>query len=189
MANRTEDGDISLNPLVIVIAGTIFIAVTIGTIQNGGIGYLAEPGGIVLAGLSLLSLAGIAFIGLQFKVEIAENGVNDAIDWFFNHEFGGSSNDSSQDSETIDKVPPPTEKKKNRLKFERANRQCEFCENQSDHLEIHHIKPRAKGGSNKLRNLIALCPECHRKADRGAYSRSELKYHVRRSMDRWEGQQ
>jgi 5-methylcytosine-specific restriction endonuclease McrA len=30
------------------------------------------------------------------------------------------------------------------------------------HLEIHHIVPRHKGGSNKADNLITLCSGCHR---------------------------
>jgi len=29
-------------------------------------------------------------------------------------------------------------------------------------LEVHHIKPRAKGGTNELENLITLCSACHR---------------------------
>lgn len=30
-------------------------------------------------------------------------------------------------------------------------------------LEIHHIIPVIKGGLNKLKNLILLCPDCHKK--------------------------
>ena len=34
-------------------------------------------------------------------------------------------------------------------------------------LEVHHIKPFAKGGSNKPTNLSVLCPTCHHKAQKG----------------------
>ena len=28
-------------------------------------------------------------------------------------------------------------------------------------LEVHHIRPRSEGGSNKLENLAAICSSCH----------------------------
>lgn len=34
-------------------------------------------------------------------------------------------------------------------------------------LEIHHILPRAKGGTDDLSNLIVLCPNHHSLADKG----------------------
>jgi 5-methylcytosine-specific restriction endonuclease McrA len=34
-------------------------------------------------------------------------------------------------------------------------------------LDVHHIKPFAKGGSNQPWNLSVLCPSCHRKAQKG----------------------
>ncbi len=34
-------------------------------------------------------------------------------------------------------------------------------------LDVHHIKPFADGGSNKPSNLSVLCPNCHKKAQKG----------------------
>ncbi|SNR53792.1 HNH endonuclease [Halorubrum vacuolatum] len=30
------------------------------------------------------------------------------------------------------------------------------------HLDVHHVVPRANGGSNDLSNLLTLCSACHR---------------------------
>ena len=35
-------------------------------------------------------------------------------------------------------------------------------------LEVHHVTPRAHGGSNKPENLVTLCSRCHRHAHEGA---------------------
>ncbi len=36
------------------------------------------------------------------------------------------------------------------------------CSGKSKWIEVHHIVPIAKGGSNTLSNLILLCHDCHR---------------------------
>lgn len=52
-------------------------------------------------------------------------------------------------------------------------------------LEVHHIRPRAEGGSHSVWNLIVLCHGCHGHAGRGAWSRSLLKEWVKQhSRDR-----
>jgi 5-methylcytosine-specific restriction endonuclease McrA len=35
-------------------------------------------------------------------------------------------------------------------------------------LEVHHLTPRAQGGSNKPENLVTLCSRCHRHAHESA---------------------
>jgi 5-methylcytosine-specific restriction protein A len=53
----------------------------------------------------------------------------------------------------------------------RAMGKCQLCDSDAPFkkrggepfLEVHHIKPLAKGGEDTLRNAIALCPNCHRK--------------------------
>lgn len=42
---------------------------------------------------------------------------------------------------------------------------CFCCQKQfaSSDLTIHHIKPRAKGGSDRRSNLTAACVPCHRR--------------------------
>ena len=38
---------------------------------------------------------------------------------------------------------------------------CQCCGNSGCRLEIHHLIPRSRGGSDKLANLITLCSDCH----------------------------
>ena len=46
-------------------------------------------------------------------------------------------------------------------------------------LELHHIEPVAKGGVATWDNVILICPNCHRMADGGVYSKDELKANIR----------
>lgn len=56
-------------------------------------------------------------------------------------------------------IPPRTKE----AVLKRDGHQCRApgCKRRR-YLEIHHVIPRAKGGSNKLGNLAALCSHCHR---------------------------
>lgn len=38
---------------------------------------------------------------------------------------------------------------------------CQCCGKKDCRLEVHHLLPRSKGGSDKLANLITLCSDCH----------------------------
>ena len=39
---------------------------------------------------------------------------------------------------------------------------CRVCDSE-ENLQVHHIKPRIKGGTDRLSNLMALCKGCHGK--------------------------
>ncbi|MBB6274225.1 hypothetical protein HDF26_004699 [Pedobacter cryoconitis] len=63
----------------------------------------------------------------------------------------------------------------------RANGNCEGCddpapflrENGEPYLEVHHIDELGNGGSDSPRNVIALCPNCHRRV---TYSEDKEEY-------------
>jgi HNH endonuclease len=38
---------------------------------------------------------------------------------------------------------------------------CQCCGKKNCRLEVHHLLPRSRGGSDKLVNLITLCSDCH----------------------------
>ena len=54
-------------------------------------------------------------------------------------------------------IPAYTKK----LVFIRDNHRCVKC-GSTKNLEIHHIIPHARGGSNRLENLQLLCRRCNR---------------------------
>lgn len=106
-------------------------------------------------------------------------GLSEAWSILFSESKGGKSTGSGG---TNAMTPPTPQKLKNEIIFDRAEHHCEWCGERFDGLQVHHIKPRSEGGPNTKRNLIALCPNCHDKADRGAISRSQLRGKVRRIM-------
>jgi hypothetical protein len=42
-------------------------------------------------------------------------------------------------------------------------------------VDVHHITPWEKCKKHEYENLIALCPNCHRRADKGEIDRKSLK--------------
>jgi len=50
--------------------------------------------------------------------------------------------------------------------LERDNWKCRRCGEEYRVLEVHHIIPKAKGGSDDPDNLITLCWPCHMRAHR-----------------------
>ncbi|WP_223491015.1 HNH endonuclease signature motif containing protein [Pseudomonas sp. A-RE-19] len=38
-----------------------------------------------------------------------------------------------------------------------------LCADGSPYLEVHHVKPLVRKGSDRPRNAVALCPNCHRR--------------------------
>jgi len=47
--------------------------------------------------------------------------------------------------------------------LEKFNRKCAYCDKQDLPLQIEHIKPRARGGSNRISNLTLSCEKCNQK--------------------------
>ncbi|MFC7196702.1 HNH endonuclease [Halosimplex aquaticum] len=135
-------------------------------IQFGSIVFLVGSGFLI---------GGIGIIGLAFlSAETAAEGFEKLLT------IEESSTEAKDTDDGTEKTPPAPESLKNDLYFERADQQCEWCGEQVDQPEVHHIVPRSEGGPNDRSNLIVLCPNHHRKADAGAISRSKLKSKIRR---------
>lgn len=132
----------------------------------------------IYLGLVLITLGVVVTTSYKMKQKYEADGLIEAVKWA-REPIGDISGSESSKSTNIEKTPPAPQKLKNELYFERANKKCEWCGDQIDSPDVHHIKPREEGGPNKKSNLIVLCPTCHRKADRGAISRDKLKYQIR----------
>ena len=65
--------------------------------------------------------------------------------------------------------------------LKRAKIKCSMCGWDETSLDVHHIVERKNGGSNEMSNLIAICPNCHRKAHEKKYTKEQLK---ERSLDK-----
>jgi 5-methylcytosine-specific restriction endonuclease McrA len=50
---------------------------------------------------------------------------------------------------------------------------CRVC-GATEQVEVHHIVAAADGGANEASNLVSLCAEHHRAAERGEISLSRL---------------
>lgn len=54
--------------------------------------------------------------------------------------------------------------------LQQARGSCEYCSavapfknlQGNDYLEVHHMRALAEGGSDRVQNAVALCPNCHR---------------------------
>ncbi len=69
--------------------------------------------------------------------------------------------------------------------LERDGRRCAYCQTKDAPLEIEHIVPRSRGGSNRISNLTLACPPCNqRKGNRTAaeYGFPEVQGKTRRSL-------
>lgn len=179
------------------------MAATVPTLPKGDVDFsVLPPGGfgaaLFFAGFLLVATFWGSFGQVPFQAGVVSTvggavilgyggylvgtqGWRDAQDYFITTD-DSRSNSSTGDSESETTPPAPTDLR-NELFFERANRRCEYCNDEIDQPEVHHITPRSEGGPNDPRNLIVLCPNCHRKADRGAISRSTLRYRVKTQTD------
>jgi len=85
------------------------------------------------------------------------------------------------------RLPIPAELKR-RILVEAGHR-CAIPTCRHPTTDIAHIEPWSEVKENKYENLIALCPNCHRRADRGEIDRKSLRIYKRilqRLTDRYD---
>ena len=44
--------------------------------------------------------------------------------------------------------------------YQRDGWRCALCDS-TRYIQVHHVVPRGKGGTNGMHNLITLCSDCH----------------------------
>lgn len=130
--------------------------------------------------IAVCALVAVAVVALTYRA-YQKDGVRGATSWLIGD--GDEGETKAPSNQSNEKTPPAPESLKNELIFERADLDCEWCGDHVDQPEVHHIQPRSEGGPNTQANLAVLCPNCHRKADRGGISRSKLKAKIRRQIE------
>lgn len=143
--SETELYDIDMPPggiaLVFLLAGG-FILYTSGFAPQSMLFLIGSA--FTLGGLAVLSWGGVIY---------RKDGLADATEFLLT--VDDQSQTDTQESD-VEKTPPLSESKKHQLIFDRADHQCEWCEDRFDHPHVHHIKPRSEGGPNDPSNLIVL---------------------------------
>ncbi len=72
------------------------------------------------------------------------------------------------------KRPPVPSDLRRRVLVEAGHR-CAIPTCRHIEVDVHHIVPWAQCQAHKYDNLIAICPNCHRRADRGEIDRKSLR--------------
>ena len=68
--------------------------------------------------------------------------------------------------------------------IDRLDLGCSNCGWNEAKCDIHHILPKAKGGSDHPTNLTYICPNCHRLAHTGKLKNFvSIVEHVRESLE------
>lgn len=71
-----------------------------------------------------------------------------------------------------------------------TGRRCAICRSLHN-VQVHHIRPRALGGTDDIENAIPLCPNCHNEVHGSyalgrvtrRYTEAELREHLRRARE------
>ncbi len=91
------------------------------------------------------------------------------------------------------KVAPPIVAELSSLSEDAKNKlmnavwyRCEnpYC-NYTQFLDVHHIVSEVEGGTNRLDNLLVLCPTCHAAADNNEISEEELQSWIKERAERF----
>ena len=56
--------------------------------------------------------------------------------------------------------------------LEKLHRQCAYCDEQNVPFEIEHIRPKSRGGSDRVSNLALSCVPCNQRKARCLLKRS-----------------
>jgi 5-methylcytosine-specific restriction endonuclease McrA len=102
-----------------------------------------------------------------------EQWVKDAEETERRRRLYGPSTES--ESSSVAKEPPLSQRAKESMINKVGTKCCYPNCAETLALEVHHISPRAEGGTNDENNLIVLCNNHHHLADRGATPKDRLR--------------
>lgn len=96
---------------------------------------------------------------LKSQVRVAEQGFADA-----ESAFNAAKNRAAYTFSLLIDYPPDWSQRS--IEVRSRDGQCTKCRSASG-LQVHHIQPLSRGGTNHLNNLTLLCDRCHQRAHGG----------------------
>jgi len=164
MKNRRHEDETGWPPWATILVVAILLGAFIWQAVPRHIIYLG-------IGIAIVIIGGVSYLVLKKRGIGAFKSVGKKI----YESLKGSKQETRRPSHV---VPEPTEEGKSMLK-RAVGWKCEnpTCRNANyPLLEVHHIIPKTEeGSSNKLSNLVVLCPNCHGLAGKSIPSREEQK--------------
>lgn len=138
--------------IVFLMILTFLITIFLSSITNNGLFFLI---GIIAVLLESLSFLFIKFNSNEYKQQKAEKERTKRRNQIIYQQ-------THQTTQRVRRVSPSTRVKV----FERDNYTCQMCGRSHHHdgvkLEVDHILPVSRGGSDNISNLQTLCFDCNR---------------------------
>jgi len=152
-----------------ILIAVFFIGIIVWAIVPGKTLY-------TIIGIALAIIIGVSYLIYRKRgIEPFKSFAKKSYEWLKGGQQQVTTEDKQPTKTEIVRIPPLSGRERAQI-IDAIGNKCENPNCREKYpLEVHHIKPRAEGGTNKLSNLIVLCNNCHGKFQGGIYSKELLR--------------